>query len=259
MKAAREALARGELDRALTLQTAVVEARPNDSPARLFLFELLVIAGRGAEAFLHLEAVESADPEWPEVRRGFERILQAQSRRQPTLRRPRFYSEPPVHARRRWNAALNHRQGLTERARRWLDAADEATPEVRGFIDGREFVGFRDSDDRFASVLEVIAGGRYVWVPFEQIARVKIEPAEFALDSLFRPIDLLLEDGREVAVTLPLTYPNSADAGDQFALAQAVDWKDDDGALVIGIGAKVFNCGDEEISLAECQMIEFTN
>ena len=259
MSMAREALARGELERALALQTAVVEANPSDSPARLFLFEMLVLAGRGAEAFLHLELVESADPAWPEVRRGFERVLQAQARREPMLRRPRFFLEPPAHARRRWNAALNHRQGLHERARHWLDAADSVTPEVRGFLDGREFVGFRDSDDRFASVLEVIAGGKYCWVPFEQIAQVKFQPAEFALDSLFRPIDLVLEDGREVAVTLPLTYPSSCDAGEQFALAQAVDWKDDNGALTIGIGAKVFNSGDEEISLSECQMIEFTN
>ncbi|QJW95724.1 hypothetical protein FTUN_3278 [Frigoriglobus tundricola] len=38
---------------------------------------------------------------------------------------------------------------------------------TRGFINGREFEGLRDADDRFGSVLEAFRGGEYLWVPWE--------------------------------------------------------------------------------------------
>ena len=45
-----------------------------------------------------------------------------------------------------------------------IDAADEVSPESWwGFLDGQEFEGLRDADDRFGSILEVFLGGEYFW------------------------------------------------------------------------------------------------
>ena len=67
MTAARDALADGRLTDAVREQTAAVDADPSPS-ARLFLFELLVLAGCLTAARAQLDAITSGDPLWPASR-----------------------------------------------------------------------------------------------------------------------------------------------------------------------------------------------
>ncbi len=256
MTAARTALDDGRLADALALQRIAVGNDPDDSPARLFLFELLALAGETAEALRQLALVESDAATWPAARKAFRDLLRADARRAPRLRRPDFLAEPPRHLRCRWNAALCHGRGQSEQAIRWLDRADELTPEVSGFVDGREFAGLRDSDDRFAALFEVFLGRRTAWVPFEAVRTLRIAPAEHLLDLVFRPARLTLADGTAHAVALPLLYPGSAQEGDDLALGQLVDWTSADTGLVCGLGARVLTFGDEELDLQSVTMIE---
>jgi type VI secretion system protein ImpE len=253
---AREALADGRLADAVGLQTRAVEANPADSAARLFLFELHALAGDLPAARRHLDRIRSGDPVWPAARKAFRRVLRAEACRSPDPARPRFLLPPPPHVKRRWNATRAHRQADPDRATRWLDRADATTPEVHGFVDGREFVGLRDTDDRFATVFEVFVGGRYAWVPFEHTRAVRLNPAAGALDVAFRPGELRLTDGRTLPVVVPLRYPGSAEEGDEFALGEVADWTSADAGLVCGLGAKILTFGDEDAPLAECRMIE---
>ena len=252
---AREALADSRLADAVALQTAVVDSAPDDPAARLFLFELLVLSDELAAARDHLDRIESGDPTWSDTRRRFLHLLRAEGRRSPHVYRPRFLTRPPVHIKRRWNATRAHRLASEGRAAYWLDGADADTPEVKGFVDGRAFVGLRDTDDRFAAQFELFVNGRYVWVAFEQVRTLRIRPAEGVSDIAFREGDLVLADGRTLAVVVPTRYPGSAEAGDDYALAEAADWSDD-GGIVCGVGAKVLTFGEEDAPLSECRMIE---
>ncbi len=256
MSAAREALDDGRLADALDLQRNAVRDVPDDSAGRLFLFELLTLAGELRDARLELMRVESESPEWPASRRMFHDILRAEARRFPRLRRPEFLGGPPVHLRRRWNAALCHSRGDSEAGLRWLDRADAALPEVAGFVDGREFRGLRDSDDRFAGHFEVFLGPRTTWVAFEQVRSLRLEKAENLLDLAFRPATLTRTDGTRLGAIVPLLYPGSGREGDDLALGQLVDWTSADSGLVCGLGAKVLTFGDEELALESCTMIE---
>jgi type VI secretion system protein ImpE len=163
----------------------------------------------------------------------------------------------PRHVTRRWNAARAVEAGDAMRGVRWIDRADAATPEVRGFVDGRSFQGLRDSDERFASVFEVFVTGVYFWVPFEQVRALVLHPAAGVLDAAYRSAEVRLTDGRVLNVTLPLVYPLSAESGDEFALGEAVDWTTEGGGPVCGFGAKLYSVGEEELPLAEVRMIEF--
>src|SRR5439155_24988580 len=123
-------------------------------------------------------------------------------------------------ASRRWRAIrlLRLKPPAVERAVALIDRADAATPEVRGFIDGQEFIGLRDADDRFASVLEAIAGREYVWFPWEAVRRVELSPAGGdTLDRLFRPATVKLRTGEDYPVRLPRVYPGSPAAAGGFA------------------------------------------
>ena len=256
MTAARVALDEGRLADALALQRIAVGNQPDDGAARLFLFELLTLAGETEYALRELKSLRSDSPNWPASQRAFRDILRAERRRFPRLRRPEFLREPPPHLRCRWNAAFCHNRGRTELALKYLDRADGHAPEVSGFVDGREFTGLRDSDDRFAAHFEVFLGRQYVWIPFEDVRTLRLEKPEHLLDLAFRPARLKLSDGILHAVTLPLLYPGSSREGDDLALGELVDWTSADQGLVCGLGARVLTFGDEELDLGSCAMLE---
>lgn len=252
---ARDALRDGRLADALALQGAAVRDAPDDPAARLFLVELLTLAGRYRDAWDHLAAVRSDDPAWPAHRRGFRRVIRG-GRDREAGKRPAFFGDVPAHARRRWHAGRALRRNDPAAASTWVDRADAVAPHLFGHVDGREFDGLRDADDRFASVLEVIAGRAYAWVPWEQVRRLVVGPARHVLDRAFRPARLRLADGTDRAVLLPLVYPGSAGAGDAFALGLETDHVAPDGGPVRCVGAKLLLVGDEEFGLGECRQLD---
>ena len=250
----RDALADGRLVDAVELQEAAVRDRPDDPAARLFLFELLTLSGRRNDARDQLRAIASPDPAWPPARRGFERLLKAEAARSRGERTP-FGEDVPVHLKARWRAFHALRAGRPDEAAAWVDRADAASPAVAGHVDGREFEGLRDTDDRFGSVLEAFVGPAYVWVPFERLRRIALAPAAGVLDAAFRPARLRLADGRELAITLPLLYPGSHGADGVFAAGLETDWPDA-GGPACGVGARVLMVGEEELVFGECRQFE---
>ena len=252
---ARDAFVTGFLTEAVKLQTATVQAQPRDAAARLFLFELLTLAGRLRDARDQLLAVESDAEDWPITRRQFLSILQAQHRRE-RGQRPAFILDPQSHVKWRWNAARAVRDGRIDDAMGWIDRADEESPTIVGHVDGREFEDLRDTDDRFGSVLEVFYGNEFVWVPFELIQRITLAPAVGVLDVAFRSARLRLDNGQKLEVMLPLLYPGSHEADGVYATGQEADWPDC-GGPVCGVGTRVWLLGEEEVVVGDCQQFEF--
>jgi len=254
---ARDALHEGQLHAAIALQERAVAAAPTHGPGRLFLFELLLLAGQTREADETLRQLDSPAEDWPTQRRQWLRLIRAEDRRTPTVHRPKFlHADVPLHAKRRWNALRAERTGQVQRALLCSDAADGVTPEVQGYIDGREFLGLRDTDDRFASVLELFVAGEYVWLPFEHLRTLSLQPAVGPLDVAFRPATVTLSTGETWGAIVPMRYPSSAEAGPSYALGEQVDWHTETDSLICAVGAKVLTAGEEEVILAQCRMIE---
>jgi type VI secretion system protein ImpE len=253
-----DALAEGRLADAVALAEAAVAADPHDPAARRLLVDLCAFAGRFDDALAHLAEISSDEPEWPEVERDLHRLLRAERRRSVEGREPQIRPEPaPKHAARRWLAVKALRQARPEDAVNHIDAADRVSPEFWGFIDGQEFRGLRDADDRFASVLEVFLGGEYFWFAWEGLRKVTLAPPAVLLDQLYRPATLTLKDGSEVACHLPMAYPASYRAEGAFALGTETDHVCPDGGPTRCVGGKLLLVGDgAEVSLAECRMIE---
>src|SRR5262249_33611777 len=140
---------------------------------------------------------------------------------------------------------------------RCIDAAESVTPHLRGFLDGQEFEGLHDADDRFASVLEAFRGGEYLWFAWEGLRKVALSPAIVLLDQLYRPATVTLKDGTALDIHLPLVYPGSHAVDGAFALGDETDHVCPDGGPTRCIGAKLLLVGEgAEVPLRECQMIE---
>lgn len=250
-----EALAEGRLAEAVRL--AETAADPSDPAAQRLLVDLLAFAGRLDEALDHLGRIRTDDPDWFEAERGLRQVLTADRKRQGGGE-PRIVPQPaPRHAADRLTAIRHLRDRRPKAAVRWIDAADAAAPHPRGFLDGREFEGLRDADDRTASVLEALADGEYVWFPWESLRKVALAPASVLIDQLYRPASVTLKDGTTMGVRLPLVYAGSHTADDAFALGMETDYVNPDDGPTRCVGAKLLLVDSgAEVPLAECRMIE---
>ena len=249
---ARDAFTEGQLGESLRLQAEQVAANPSDSAARLFLFELLTLDGQLNRARDELFAIEQDSPQWPATRVQFLNILKAQAKRRRAA--PLLAGNAPRHARLRRQIWRRSRRLSTSSFRKWVDRADEASPYLVGHVDGREFEGLRDLDDRFASVLELFSGADYTWIPFEHLRKIQLLPPAGVLDVAFRPARIWTRD-QEYAVILPLLYPESHQAVGDFAVGLDTDLTSQAGVLQ-GVGARVWMAGEEELPVGECQQFE---
>jgi type VI secretion system protein ImpE len=248
-------IAAGRLDETVLRQEALVADRPLDAEARLLLVELLALAGRYRDARGHLSTLDSDDPAWPEAKRSFARLLKAARIRQ-SGRKPYLPDPMPAHLKYRLGAMLALAKGDPALALRRVDKAEKVTPTVTGHLDGREFEGLRDADDRFASCLEVFADGDYAWVPWDHLRTVQLYPTRGILDTVLRPARIRFHDGNTVDVHLPLVYPASEEYGETFALGQDADYVNTVSGPVRCVGAKTLMVGEEEIALADVNQID---
>ena len=251
-------LAEGRLADALALQERAVEAAPTDPAARRLLVDLLAFAGRLDDALEHLDRIDTDAPDWPEVARGLHRLFRSERLRTAEGREPTITPDPPPkHATSRWQAVQLLRRARPADSIKAVDRADACGPNVRGFIDGREFDGLRDADDRFGSVLEAFRGGEYLWVPWEALQKVVLAPAAALLDQLYRPAALTFRDSTTAEVHLPLVYPASYRSEGVFALGTETDHVCPDNGPTRCVGGKLLLVSEnDEVMLSECRIIE---
>lgn len=254
---ATEAFKAGRLAEAIEAQLQEVRSHPADGGRRVFLFELCLFAGDWERAAKQLDAVRAETPEMIAAVANYKDIIAAERIRQTLLTggAPDFIGEPPAHARLRLEA-LRTRATDTNRAVELLAQADEVSPIVAGTWNGTPFVGLRDADDYFASVLEVFAQGRYLWVAAEQISTLAMNPPRYPRDTIAIPARLTLHDGTTGEVFLPALYLNShAHADDAVRLGRLTVWDGPTGAIH-GQGQRVYLTGDEDHALLEWRQVE---
>jgi type VI secretion system protein ImpE len=249
----------GRLTEALAAQTRAVAARPHDAAARLLLAELHLFAGGIAEARHQIDAIPAADAEARDYLDAYRRLLDAEARRQRLFNdaEPLFLLPPPEHISWRLEALEHIRRGETKEAVDAIDEADARCPMVSGHIDGREFHGVRDGDDLFGPFLEVLLEDQYLWLPFEQISRLRLGEATCLRDLYFVPSRLRTVSGDEWDVHLPALYPGThLSSDDEMRVGQATDWTAEDGGPTRGIGLRVLTFGEEELTLMDFSLWE---
>ena len=135
----------GELQGAVEALGNELRSHPTDAPRRIFLFELLSFAGECDRAVRQLDVLAQAG-----------QMAEA--------------------------GTLTYRAAITaERVREHMfDTGDfpsaPAPSPVAGTLNGEPFASITDADPRVGARLEVMAGGRYLWIPFAHLATVTLEP-----------------------------------------------------------------------------------
>jgi type VI secretion system protein ImpE len=262
---AQELFDAARLSDAIKVQTEAVRAYPSRPEERSVLFALLCFAGDLERASRQLEALGLGQGPTVEMRTSVYRsLLAAETERREVWAgrgKPLLALDAPPTLEKRLAALSRWRAGDLAGATRLLDAAAADAVEVSGRLNGRPFEQLRDTDDFGASVLEVYAQGRCLWLSFEQVRRLEIPEPEGLLDLVFPPARLLDRRGNEAMVFLPALYAGSHEqSDDRLRLGRMTEWVEVPGLGGRGVGQKVLLAvhgeSDEECGLLDVRTLE---
>jgi len=248
----------GDLPGATQAVIAAVRAAPRDPGLRWLLAEMFLFSGDVERADKALAAVLEDSP-GPAVLE-FRRLLRADEQRHQVFahgRLPQFQGDDPTPAQRAALRALTlQRAGESVTASESAAEAEALRPRIPGTVDGKPFEDFRDVDDLLSPQLEILTtGGDNLFVPLERIATVEFEPVRRPRDMLWRRCSLILRDGTEGLVFMPMLYPRLGNT-DALRLGRETVWSDD-GGPVCGTGLRLWLAGEEAVPATEVRRIDF--
>lgn len=228
---AQTLLREGRLREAIESAGALVRENPADSRLRTFLFELLCFAGDfdRAEKHLHLLGTGSGDKDREVGALLYHAALHAERTRQEMFDK----GETPI--------------------------ASPAEP-VGGTLNGQPFTTIEDADPRIGPRLEVFAAGNYMWLPFEHIASIKMEPPRRLRDLLWAPVVLRTGPGFKGIelgeVLLPALSPLSFRHADETVrLGRLTVWEDLENGDPVPYGQKTLLVDGEEFPILELRTL----
>ena len=260
---AREHFSAGRLGEAVTAATAEVRSRPTDVQARLFLAELLCFSGDLERADKQLDVIVDQDSSIAVGLALFRQLIRGEQARRQFFsegRVPEFLDQPPERVQLQLQASIALREKNGAEARRLLEEAEAARPEISGECDGSSFADFRDLDDLTAGVLEVLTStGKFYWIPVEKVQSIEFKPPQRTRDLIWRQASMSVRGGPEGEVFLPVCYAGPVtDAPDGAKLGRITEWTGGDGAPVLGSGLRMFLVGEQDRTVLELGSLRFS-
>lgn len=223
----------GDLEGARAALIARVKATPGDVPTRMFLFQLLAIAGEWDKARAQLGAIAQFSPEAQMLSVAYGQAIDAERQRVislaglkpvPILARGGDWIEDVA------AALCMLGQGDLAAAIDRRDSALDAAPNTPGtlFADGLDEVAFdwiTDADPWFGPAIEAIVAGNWGLLPFDAIEWIKSSGASDLRDTIWFPVEIGLRSGPSVAALLPARYPGSEASSDiRLRLGTSTNW-----------------------------------
>lgn len=238
----------GDLDGARAALVETVRAQPADQAARMFLFQLLALAGEWDKAKKQLQALAQLSGEAQMLAVAYGQAIDAELERAEVFAGRQRACQ---HAASDWCEgvvdALHHlTNGRTQEAIAARDAAFDVAPDTPGVFNDEAFEWIADADARFGPAFEAIIGGRYGLQPFDQVASITSEGPRDLRDLVWYPVQIAFESGQSVAGFLPARYPGSEASPDTAErLGRATGWRASDlGDL--GSGQRLWTFSDGE-------------
>jgi type VI secretion system protein ImpE len=223
----------GKLGEAIASLSAELRDNPTDGQRRTFLFELLCFAGEYDRAEKQLDVLARSGKEAEMGALLYHSALHAERTRQDMFR-----SEDFPHG----------------------GGAGGPAP-VSGTLNGRPVSSLTDADPRIGARLEVYAAGQYTWIPFEQLATIRMKPPERLRDTLWAPAVVRTSPsfkGMDLGeVLVPVVSPLTADYDDEPAmLGRVTEWVAGPGGAPVPLGQKVWLVDGEEIPILEVRELD---
>ena len=222
-------LREGDLDGARQALIGIVRAQPANQQARMFLFQVLAVAGEWDKALSQLQALTQLSPEAQMLSVAYGQAIAAEKERSAV-----FAGTKPIAllaGEGTWaegvaQAITALAQGQIAQAEDLRGAAFDAAPDTPGSLDGHAFQWIGDADSRFGPAIEIILGGRYGLIGLDQVTAIRSKGPNDLRDTVWFPVEVFLRSGQSAAAFLPARYPGSEGAGAALQLGRATDWQD---------------------------------
>ena len=249
----------GDLDGARSALVETVRSNPADARARMFLFQLLAVAGEWDKAHTHLEALARISPEARMLATVYSMAMKAEEQRAAIFAgRERM----PV-IRGAWveglaDAIMHFAKGDAAEGQAARDAALDQAPDTPGELDGVRFDWITDADARFGPTFEIIIQGRYGLVAFSEVSRLQSGGPKDLRDTVWYPVQIQFREGQSVAALLPTRYPGSERSSDlALRMGRSTGWQEE-AAGAIGLGQHLLALsGAEETGLLTVRSLVF--
>ena len=245
MAEADDLLRAGDLDGARRVLVEVARRDPGDVPTRLFLWQLLAIAGEWTKAKTQLTTLAQLSPEAQMLAVVYGQAIEAEAVRTAVFagtQRTMIHGGSDHD----WaggiaEALQMEANGDAAQAEALRAAAFDAAPDTPGVVDGIEVDWIADADPRFGPTVEAVIGGQYGLLPFAAIEKLTSEGPRDLRDLVWYPVELTLKAGPRIAALLPVRYPGIADdPAERFS--RATGW-DEDGR---GSGQRLWTAADTD-------------
>ncbi len=164
-----DSLRAGNISESMEELKAQIKADPSDPKQRVFLFQLLSVAGDWDRALTQLNVAGDMDPANLPMVQTYREALSCEALRDEVFagnRQPLIFGDPEQWIAMVLEALKLAAQGDVTGSQRLREQAFEDATMTSGSIDGQEFEWIADADPRIGPFLEAIINGRYYWVPF---------------------------------------------------------------------------------------------
>lgn len=251
----------GDLDGARAALIEVVRTEPSNQQARMFLFQLLAIAGEWDKAKRQLDLLAQLSGEAQMLSVAYGQAIAAEAQRAAVFAGTERAHQ---HVASDWaegvvDAIEHFGQGRIADGEAARDAAFDAAPDTPGKFNGEdEFDWIADADSRFGPCFEAIIGGRYGIQPFDQVEQIRSEGPRDLRDIVWYPVQIAFKTGQSVAAMLPARYPGSESASETAErLARSTSFIDQPWGAA-GRGQHVWSLStDDERDLLSLRLLAF--
>ena len=239
-----------------------VRARPDDPKLRVFLFQLLCVAGKWDRALNQLSVVADLDKSALAMKQTYEDAVRCETIRTDVFagrKSPMIFGQPDQWLALLIESLLVSGHGEPGRSQELRARAFEEAPATAGTINDKPFSWIADADSRIGPVLEAVINGRYYWVPFSRLLKIDIEKPEDLRDMVWMPAHLQFENGGEQVALVPTRYSGSESSDDGLILlARKTVWEEIAPDTFRGLGQRVFATDGEEVPLMDVRSIVLT-
>lgn len=240
---AEQRLREGKLLDALDLLQEEVKRSPGQAKLRVFLFQSLVVLGRWERALKQLQVAAQLDPIAIPMAQAYRELVRCEILRSEVFagkRTPVVLGEPPEWVAKLIQALALDAEGRGDEADALRGDALGNAESVAGTLNGERIEWVADADTRVGPTLECYLRGRYHWIPYSRVAKLKLEAPTDLRDLVWLPGIITLRGGEEQTCFVPSRYADSQDCDDDnLRLARETHWEERGPHTLVGKGQRM--------------------
>ncbi len=239
-----EAMQAGDLKTALAGVQDAVRRSPSAAEPRWALFTLYAMDGRWEQALTQLRVLTDVGPKAVLATQTYSLLVAVEQYRRRVFAgetEALVFGEPPA-----WVGSYVQALKLTAATEFAAATAlrEEALADAEfpaWLVNGTASAVVADADSRLGPVLEAVIEGRYFWVPWHRIARLRPAAPAALVDRIWTVVEFTWANGGTANGFVPTLYPGSeASAEGALRMGGATDWTEPAPGTFLGLGHRLF-------------------